>query len=99
MPSGNPRPIQIAAGEPDQSELALGNAGLGSLCREELVRHLPCFRGLIVIEDDRVLLAVLDLLEILEVDRSELREVAQAILLTGAGSVVEKRARELVGGD
>lgn len=91
--------VEIAAGEPGQSELALGNSELGNLCREELGKHLLCFRGLTASEDDRVLLAVLDLLEILESDRSELREAAQVILSRGAGSAVETRARELAGGD
>lgn len=90
--------VEIAVGEPDESELALGNADLGILCREEIGQHLRCFRGFAASEDDRTLLAVLDLLDIVEVDRKELREVAQTILLRNVGSAVEARARELAGG-
>lgn len=87
--------VEIAAGEADQSELAHGNKNLGDVCRRELRRFLPCFRGLAVSDVDRVLLGVLDLLDHLEVEREHLHEVASAILRRSVSPAVEARAREL----
>jgi hypothetical protein len=91
--------VEIAAGEPDQSEVKLGNAGLGDMCRRELRQYLPCFRELAVSGDDQTLLGVLDLLDILEVDRQRLREVAETILTDSPSLDVESRARDLMRGD
>ena len=91
--------VEIAAGEADQSEIAEGNTGLGSQCRHELGQYLSCFHSFAASEDDRTLLAVMDLLDILEADRHELRTTAEFILSRGASAGVERRARELAEGE
>ncbi|MEU4192304.1 hypothetical protein AB0E69_10415 [Kribbella sp. NPDC026611] len=91
--------VEIAEGEPDQSELALGNRDLGDVCRRELSRFLPCFRGLATNDDEHIVLGALDLLDILEVDRQRLRELAEAVLRRDAGPAPKARAREILDSD
>lgn len=91
--------VEIAAGEPDQSELAHGNKELGNLCRRELRQFLPCFRRFALSGVDRTLIGVMNLLDLLEIERERVRETAETIIRRGVSSAVEQRARELIGGD
>lgn len=60
--------VEIASGEPDRSEIAIGNTQLADRCRVMLRQFLPCWYSIGESKDERVLLGLLDLLEVLEDD-------------------------------
>ena len=90
--------VEISAGEADHSELALGNAALGDVCRAELRQYLPCFRSLVTNDDEQTLLHLLDLLDLLELDREGLRELAEVFLAGRSGTALAERARTITAG-
>lgn len=88
--------VEIAAGEAHHFEVELGNEHLGDACRAVLRPFVPCFRRFVWSENDKVLLGLLDLLDILEPERERLRDIAQSIAdRRPANTRLGDRAREL----
>jgi hypothetical protein len=88
--------VEIAYGEPDESELRLGNATLGDRCRAELRRFAGCFREYATRDDEKVQLGALDLLDRIELDRHSLRVMATELAAHSTSAKVRERARELI---
>lgn len=71
--------VELAYGEPDQSELELGNDDLGQRCREQIVVGLNCIKALASSDDERTLLGMLDLVDHLDVDTASKTEFLSAL--------------------
>ncbi len=88
--------VEIAAGEAHHFEVELGNEYLGDACRDVLRPVVPRFRRFVWSENDKVLLGLLDLLDILEPECEKLRDIAQSIAdRRPANTRLGDRAREL----
>lgn len=58
--------VELAYGEADASEVAVGNVGLGARCRDEIRKGMQCLQATADIGDDRARAAMRDLVDRLE---------------------------------
>lgn len=61
--------VELAYGEADASEVAVGNVGLGAQCRDEIREGMQCLQARAAHGDDRARTAIRDLVDRLEPPR------------------------------
>jgi hypothetical protein len=87
--------VEIAVGEPDETELSVGNELLGAQCRAELKGGLWVIYALLDDPLPMVRLGALDLLDVVEDNRTRLAS-AVSHLRSDQNRSVAKRASELI---
>lgn len=58
--------VELAYGEPDASEVAVGNVSLGERCRDEIRMGMQCLQTTAATGDDRARAAIRDLVDLIE---------------------------------
>ncbi len=91
--------VEIALGEPDESELAGGNSDLGERCRAELRHGLWQFYGLLGDADSSVRIGAILVLQTIETDRSRLARVLNVVSVMDPDPQVRRRAIESRGSE
>ncbi|MBT2499558.1 hypothetical protein J7E25_10650 [Agromyces sp. ISL-38] len=88
--------VEIALGQPDESELRAGNEALLEHCHRELLGGLWVFYGLLEDPDPDVRIGAIDLLETVEPDRDRLIAVLTEARIHDADFNVARRASEVI---
>ncbi len=89
--------VEIAYGEADQTEIALGNSSLGEQCRSVIAGRRGCILQLAEAEtDERILLGVIDVVDRVESDEEIRAGLARSINRKQITPELRQRVRELL---